>query len=202
MKTVRIIGVDPGLARMGYGVIDVQGNHLAVQDFGCLETPPEWAVPDRLKYLHAELQRLIQTHRPDVMAVEELFFYKNVTTAFAVGQARGVAVLAGAQEGIAYAEYTPMQVKLAVTGYGKADKAQIQEMVRVLLRLTERPKPDDTADALAIAITHAHSAWTGTAGQPKLREEAVQGYREAHPEANPDRTEIPRVIRYGRGVKP
>lgn len=198
MKAVRIIGVDPGLARMGYGVIDVQGNHLAAVDYGCLETPADWAMPDRLNYLYGELQRLMRSHQPDVMAVEELFFYKNVTTAFVVGQARGVAVLAGVQEGAAYAEYTPMQVKLAVTGYGKAAKTQIQDMVRVLLQLAERPKPDDTADALAVAITHAHTGWVDTVGQPQVRETAISAGQDAPGEiAVP-----PRQIGYGRGVKP
>lgn len=182
---LRIIGIDPGIARMGYGIIDVIGNRMTAVDYGTLETSAETPTPERLAILYSGLQRLLVKHQPTIMVVEQLFFYRNVTTAFVVGQARGVAILAGVQAGVTYAEYTPMQVKLAVTGYGKADKVQIQEMVRVLLNLAERPQPDDTADALAIAITHANSAWS----QGDFRtEETVQSER--------------RVIRYGRGVKP
>lgn len=154
----RILGIDPGIARMGYGIIDAVGNRLKAVGYGCIETPPEWTVPKRLQFIYQELSKITLEYQPDTMSIEELFFYKNTTTAFVVGQARGVALLAGMDANLTMAEYTPMQVKLAVTGYGKADKKQIQEMVRVLLNLTEVPKPDDTADALAIAITHAHSA--------------------------------------------
>ncbi|MCL6454429.1 MAG: crossover junction endodeoxyribonuclease RuvC [Alicyclobacillus sp.] len=192
MESLRVIGVDPGLARMGYGVIDQTGNHLHPVAFGCLETPPEWSMPRRLQHLYDGLQTLVRVHRPAVMAVEELYFYRNVTTAFAVGQARGVAVLAGVQANLDYASYTPMQVKQAVTGYGKADKRQVQEMVRVLLGLAERPQPDDTADALAVAIAHAHSAaQTSLASPPGVVREAP---------ALPGGTVRP--IRYARGVKP
>lgn len=158
MTIQRIIGIDPGIARMGYGIIDVNGNHLRPVAFGCIETPAHTPVGNRLRQIYEELSALLQQHKPDAMAVEELFFNRNTTTAFTVGQARGVAILAGVQAGVSLAEYTPMEVKLAVVGYGRADKAQVQEMVRVLLALAERPKPDDTADALAVAITHAHTA--------------------------------------------
>lgn len=191
MTSIRILGIDPGLARMGYGIIDVTGNRLSAVAYGCLETPADWSTPKRLGYLYEHLQQLIGTHEPAVMAVEELFFYKNVTTAFVVGQARGVAVLAGVQGGIEYAEYTPMEVKLAVTGYGKADKPQVQEMVRILLNLAERPQPDDTADALAVAITYAHAGW-----QDRAVAAANQGGTAA------SRTRESSVIRYGRGIKP
>lgn len=158
MTTRRILGIDPGIARMGYGVIESTGNHLKPIVFGCIETPAHAPVGARLQQIYHELGSILAEHKPDVMAVEELFFNRNTTTAFTVGQARGVAILAGVQAGVQLSEYTPMQVKLAVVGYGKASKTQVQEMVRVLLGLVERPKPDDTADALAVAITHAHTA--------------------------------------------
>lgn len=154
----RIIGIDPGIARAGYGVIDVIGNRLQPVSFGCIETPSDWSTGARLHAIHREVSDIVEKFKPEVMAVEELFFNRNTTTAFTVGQARGVILLAGVEHGVETAEYTPMQVKLAVVGYGKADKKQVQEMVRVLLHLSERPKPDDTADALAVAITHAHTA--------------------------------------------
>jgi len=163
MTIQRIMGIDPGIARMGYGIIDVNGNHLRPVSFGCIETPAHTPVGNRLGQIYEELSSLLQQHKPQVMAVEELFFNRNTTTAFTVGQARGVAILAGVQAGADLAEYTPMAVKLAVVGYGRAEKAQVQEMVRVLLGLSERPKPDDTADALAVAITHAHTAPLHTA---------------------------------------
>lgn len=143
---------------MGYGVIDLRGNQLLPVVYGCIETTPESSLMARLQLIHEQLQAILNANRPDVMAVEQLFFNRNTTTAFTVGQARGVALLAGAQFGTAYAEYTPMQVKQAVVGYGKADKQQVQQMVRLLLGLAEVPQPDDTADALAVAITHAHFA--------------------------------------------
>jgi crossover junction endodeoxyribonuclease RuvC len=158
MDQQRIIGIDPGIARMGFGIVDVAGNRVRAVDYGCIETPPEWSVAERLQKIYRDLRQIMADYQPRVMAVEELFFYRNTTTAFVVGQARGVALLAGVDHGLAVVEYTPMQVKMAVTGYGKADKKQVQDMVRILLGLTEVPKPDDTADALAIAITHAHAA--------------------------------------------
>ncbi|MDQ0188743.1 crossover junction endodeoxyribonuclease RuvC [Alicyclobacillus cycloheptanicus] len=154
----RILGIDPGIARMGYGVIERAGHSLAAVAFGCIETPAHTSDATRLLQIYQELKQCIDTYQPDVMALEQLFFNRNTTTAFIVGQARGVAMLTAAQAGLLTAEYTPMQVKLAVVGYGKADKAQVQEMVKLLLGLSERPKPDDTADALAVAITHAHTA--------------------------------------------
>jgi len=158
MKPLRILGIDPGIARLGYGIVDVQGNQLRPVAYGCLETPAHTPVASRLQTLYRGINEIIETHHPEVMAVEELFFNRNTTTAFVVGQARGVVLLAGVEHGMTDAEYTPMQVKQAVVGYGRADKTQIQYMVRLLLNLREVPKPDDTADALAIAITHAHFA--------------------------------------------
>lgn len=152
-----ILGVDPGTAITGYGVIKKEGNHLKRVAYGVIRTASQRSTSSRLKQIHQELQLIIGQYRPEVMAVEQLFFNKNVRTALAVGQARGVILLAGATAGLEIVEYTPLQVKTAVVGYGRAEKAQVQEMVRILLCLGEIPKPDDAADALAIAICHAHS---------------------------------------------
>jgi crossover junction endodeoxyribonuclease RuvC len=152
-----ILGIDPGTAITGYGVVRQEGNHLKQLACGAIRTAADLPLPDRLHQIHLELKRLITEFQPDVVAVEELFFNKNVRTVMAVGQARGVVLLSAVTAGLAVAEYTPLQVKLAVVGYGRAEKAQVQEMVRVLLCLREIPKPDDAADALAIAICHAHS---------------------------------------------
>jgi crossover junction endodeoxyribonuclease RuvC len=152
-----ILGIDPGTAIMGYGLIEKKGNRLFPLSYSCWRTPAHTPMPERLLMLYNELQALIKEHQPQQIAVEELFFNRNTTTALSVGQARGVVLLAAAQAGIPAFEYTPLQVKQAVVGYGKADKKQVQQMVRALLGLHEIPKPDDTADALAIAICHANS---------------------------------------------
>jgi crossover junction endodeoxyribonuclease RuvC len=152
-----ILGIDPGTAITGYGLLSHEGNHLKRIDFGVIRTTPDQPMADRLNTIYQNLSTLIHDFRPEAVAVEELFFNKNVRTALAVGQARGVSLLAAAQAGLSITEYTPLQVKIAVTGYGRAEKTQIQEMVRILLCLPEIPKPDDAADALAIAICHAHS---------------------------------------------
>ncbi len=146
------MGVDPGTARLGYGLVTSKGTRAAWVAHGCL-TPPAKASPaERLLYLAENLRQIIRTHSPEVVSVEKLFFSRNVTTAIAVGQARGVALLAAAEAGLPVREFTPGEVKLAVTGYGKADKEQIQFMVKTILGLRETPEPDDAADALAIAI--------------------------------------------------
>lgn len=150
----RAIGIDPGTARLGYAVVESRAGVLTLMACGCVTTPPSLSMPDRLKRIYDELQGIIEAHAPREMAVEELFFAKNVTTAVAVGQARGVALLVGAQCGLPVSEYKPMQVKQAVHGYGLATKTQVGEMVRVLLRLATVPTPDDAADAAAIAICH------------------------------------------------
>lgn len=152
-----ILGIDPGTAITGWGVVSHEGNYLKKIMFGVIRTKPDQATAHRLSHLYEELRQIIQTYRPEAIVVEELFFNKNVRTALAVGQARGVILLAGAALGLEIHEYTPLQVKLAVVGYGRAEKIQVQEMVRMLLCLPEIPKPDDAADALAIAICHAHS---------------------------------------------
>ncbi|GHU65535.1 crossover junction endodeoxyribonuclease RuvC [Clostridia bacterium] len=152
-----ILGIDPGLATMGWGIIDTDGSHHHMRGYGALITKPTQTMPARLNQLFDGVAELLRIYKPDALAFEELFFSKNVTTAMAVGAARGVALLAAARYTDALYEYTPMQVKQAITGYGKADKAQMQWMVRVLLNLEEIPKPDDAADALAVAIAHAHT---------------------------------------------
>ena len=154
---MRILGVDPGYAITGYGVIDYIGNHFQVVDYGAVTTDAGTPMPDRLLHLSVEMSNIIVRHKPEMLAIEELFFSNNAKTAIAVGQGRGVAVLEAARAGLEVYEYTPNQVKQAVVGYGRAEKKQIQEMVRMILNLESVPKPDDTADALAIAICHAHS---------------------------------------------
>ncbi len=150
---MRILGVDPGTGILGFGVIDVSKGSLALVDAGVIKTPPRQADSDRMETIFNELQEIIEATNPDAMAVEKLFFAQNVTTAMSVSQARGVVLLLGKQHGMSLHEYTPLQIKQALTGYGKATKSQIQEMVRAILRLKTIPKPDDAADALACAIT-------------------------------------------------
>lgn len=152
------LGIDPGLATTGYGLVRLTPDgSLGAVTFGVILTPPQTPAHERLLMLHRDLKELISQHRPDSCAVEKLFFQRNVSTAIAVGQARGVVMLAIAEAGLDVAEYTPNEVKQAVAGYGSAQKKQVQEMVRVLLALPEIPKPDDAADALAVAITHLHT---------------------------------------------
>ncbi len=155
---MRVLGIDPGIAITGYGVVEeVQGEPKSLA-FGVVRTPAGQPLPVRLQTIYRALRELATDWQPAAAAVEELFFSSNVRTAMSVGQARGVALLALADAGLAVAEYTPLTVKQAVTGYGNADKAQVQEMVRLLLGLAEVPRPDDAADALAVAICHLHSA--------------------------------------------
>ena len=153
-----ILGIDPGTATMGWGVIRQEGSRLRYVQHGAITTPSNWTMPQRLGRLFEGVTQLVEGYRPDTVAVEELFFNTNVTTAITVGQARGVALLAAYRAGIEVAEYTPLQVKQTITSYGRADKRQVQEMVRALLNLREIPRPDDAADGLAIAITHAFSS--------------------------------------------
>ena len=153
-----ILGIDPGTAIAGYGILQSDGDELKLVTYGAITTPSDWQMPRRLQHIYAELTALIAKYQPTDAVVEKLFFSKNVRTALSVGQARGVALLAAAQADVAIHEYTPLQVKQAVVGYGRADKNQVQQMVRMLLQLDTIPQPDDAADALAIAICHAHSA--------------------------------------------
>jgi len=152
---MRIIGIDPGTGILGFGVIEVTGNKAQLVDGGVIRTPVKEDDAVRLQTIFDELTDIIVSTKPTEMAVEKLFFAQNVTTAMTVAQARGVVLLCGMQAGLKIAEYTPQQIKQGLTGYGKADKKQIQEMVRVILRLKTVPKPDDCADALAAAITHS-----------------------------------------------
>ncbi len=153
---MRILGIDPGTATTGFGVIEKKGGNLKFLDAGVIKTPPDIAMPNRLETIYEEMRQIIIETKPDVAAVELLFFASNVTTGISVGQARGVVLLALAQAGLPIGEYTPLQVKMAVTGYGRANKQQIQEMVKNILGLNAIPRPDDAADGLAIAITHAN----------------------------------------------
>lgn len=154
---MRILGIDPGYAILGYGIIDMTGNKFNVVNYGAITTEAKESMPDRLKHLYYNLMELIEHFQPETVAIEELFFNTNTKTAIKVGQARGVAILACANSGISIAEYTPLQIKQALTGYGRADKTQVQNMVKTILNLKKVPKPDDTADALAAAICHGHS---------------------------------------------
>ena len=155
---MRILGIDPGIAIMGYGVLDYQNNKFKVIDYGAVITTNKNSLPERLQMLDKGLNDLLELHKPDAVAFEELFFNQNAKTALIVGQARGVAVLSAQKKGIDIFEYTPLQVKQAVAGYGRADKKQVQQMVKMLLNMREIPKPDDAADGLAIAICHGHSS--------------------------------------------
>lgn len=153
-----VLGIDPGTATTGYGLVRLTpSGELEAGAFGVIVTPPHTPAHQRLLMLYTDIKDLLALHHPDACAVEKLFFQRNVSTAMAVGQARGVVLLAIAETGSEVAEYTPNEVKQAVVGYGSADKHQVQEMVRTLLRLPEIPRPDDAADALAIAITHLHT---------------------------------------------
>ncbi len=156
-----ILGIDPGTATMGWGVVRQEGNRLRYVQHGAITTPSDWEMPRRLGRLFDGVTELVRGYRPEAVAIEELFFNTNTTTAITVGQARGVAILAAYKAGIEVAEYTPLQVKQAITSYGRADKRQVQEMVKALLNLREIPKPDDAADGLAIAICHAFSSRMG-----------------------------------------
>ena len=153
-----VLGIDPGYALMGWGVVESEGSRMRLVAYGCIETKAGVPMQDRLRTLQLGIRDLLSIYKPDDVAFEELFFARNVTTALMVGAARGAAIIAAAEYTENLYEYTPMQIKQAVTGYGKADKKQIQQMVKLLLKLDEIPKPDDAADAVAIAICHARSS--------------------------------------------
>ncbi len=153
-----ILGVDPGIAILGYGLVKYEANRFTVIDYGAITTDSGINMSARLTIIYDRLVDIIERHNPDAFAIEELFFNKNIKTALTVGHARGVAVLAGSKSGVQVYEYTPLQVKQAVVGYGRADKNQMQQMVKVILNLGEIPKPDDVADALAVAICHGNSS--------------------------------------------
>jgi len=153
-----IMGIDPGLATIGYGIIEKRGNRAAAVDYGVIQTPPSEARPARLAMIYDALSKLIAKHKPEEIAVEELFFNKNITTALPVAEARGVLLLCAVRECGRLFEYTPLQIKQALTGVGRAEKRQVQYMVKTMLSLREVPKPDDAADALAAALCHAFTA--------------------------------------------
>ena len=153
-----VLGIDPGTAITGYGLVKGEDDELTLVTYGAITTSSDWPLPERLQRIYQELAALIEDQQPTAVAVEELFFSKNVRTALSVGQARGVALLAAANAGLPIHEYTPLQVKQAIVGYGRATKDQVQQMVRMLLALDSVPQPDDAADAIAVAICHIHSA--------------------------------------------
>lgn len=153
---MRILGLDPGTATTGYGIIDVEDGEFTAVTYGVITTPAKMEMPYRLQMIQQELQALLDEYQPETAGIEEVFFGRNVTTAITVGQARGVLMLTLVNAGIPIGEYSPPKIKDAVTGYGKADKHQVQLMVRNMLDLEETPRPDDAADGLAVAITHYH----------------------------------------------
>ncbi len=162
---MKVLGIDPGTAALGYGIVERSGGRLREVDHGCLTTTPDVTLPERLLAIHALVDELIALHEPDVVGVERLFFSKNVQTALGVGQARGVILLAAAQHGVPVREATPSEVKSAIAGYGAADKEQVARMVQLVLGMSERPRPDDAADALAIATWVANT--DRAAGAPR-----------------------------------
>lgn len=151
---MRILGIDPGYGIVGWGLIDAD-NGIQVIDYGVVSTPKELTLPERLEVIYSSIQSLINSYKPDVMAVEELFYFKNQTTVIPVAEARGVILLSARMCKLPIFEYTPLQIKQALTGFGRAEKAQVQYMVKTLLGLEKVPKPDDAADALAVAICHS-----------------------------------------------
>jgi crossover junction endodeoxyribonuclease RuvC len=152
-----VLGIDPGYALMGWGVVESEGNRMKLINYGCIETKAGVPMQNRLRTLQLGVRDLLNIYKPDDVAFEELFFARIVTTALMVGAARGAAIIAAAEYTNSLYEYTPMQIKQAITGYGKADKKQIQQMVKLLLKLDDIPKPDDAADAIACAITHCQA---------------------------------------------
>ena len=165
---MRILGIDPGYAIMGWGVLDVEGNRFRVVACDSLLTDKDTPMPQRLEQLYMGLGEIIEKYKPEAAAIEELYFNNNAKTAIMVGEARGVAILACSRGGLEINEYTPLQIKQALVGYGRADKKQVQQMVKTILNLEKVPKPDDTADALAAAICHGHSSG-GVGGKRELR---------------------------------
>jgi len=191
-----VLGIDPGTAALGYGLVEQQAGRLRAVEFGCLVTSADLPLGDRLAVIHAKVADLIREHRPVLMGVERLFFSRNVQTAFAVGQARGVVLLAAAQARIPVREATPNEVKLAVAGSGSADKLQVQKMVAAILGLKALPEPDDAADALAMAICVAHRERPAASGEaPADREKAAVLDRSSIEPITRGRTPYERAVR-------
>lgn len=164
---MRILGIDPGTAIVGYSIVDYKENKINLIKYGCVFTDKNLPMEDRLLQIFNELEEIIDLYAPQFMAIEELFFFKNNKTIISVGQARGVIILAGKKNNLQIESYTPLQVKMGITGYGKANKKQVQLMVQKILKLDEIPKPDDAADAIAVAITHINSL-TNSLYTPKV----------------------------------
>lgn len=158
VKILRILGIDPGYATIGYGVIEYDNFRFKTISYGAITTTPDKSFPDRLCDIYTDMQTLIKTYNPNCLSIEKLYFNTNTTTAIDVAQARGVILLAARENNMGIYEYTPLQVKQSITGYGRAEKHQVMEMVKNLLQLNSVPKPDDTADALALAICHGHTS--------------------------------------------
>ena len=181
---MRIFGIDPGSVRTGYGCVDTDGTRHTLVTCGVLAPPAGATLPDRLHVIHAGLTRLLRSSAPQCVVIEDLFHARNVRSALVLGHARGVAVLAAVEAGVPLVEYTPAEIKLAVVGYGRADKTQVQHMVKLLLGLAAAPSPHDASDALAVAICHAHSGTSALAARATRRlPRALTSWREYRPEA-------------------
>lgn len=172
---MRVMGIDPGYAIVGYGVLDEGGGKVLPVTFGAVTTEAHTRFEDRLQEVYGDMRQLLDAYKPDAMAIETLFFNTNTTTAVGVAEARGVILLAARQTGVDIYEYSPSQVKQGITGFGKATKSQIQEMTRRLLKLKAIPQPDDAADALAVALCHANSAHSHQFGRTRTRQQEL-GY--------------------------
>ena len=168
-----VLGIDPGTAALGYGIVERNGGRLREVDHGCLVTSPDLGLPDRLLAFHSLVDELLTLHQPHLLGIERLFFSRNVQTAFGVGQARGVVLLAAAQHGTPVRDATPNEVKSAITGYGAADKEQVQRMVQLVLGMSEVPRPDDAADALAIATWAANVEREGPVATARVMDRAA-----------------------------
>lgn len=155
---MRILGIDPGIALVGYGLIEIKGSSMKMLEYGTIETASTSRTPTRLAYIYEAISEIIEEYGPEELAIEELFINKNIKTAIKVGQARGVEILACVNHGLEVYEYTPLQIKNALTGHGRAEKHQVQDMVKTILKLDDIPRPDDAADALACAICHGFSS--------------------------------------------
>ncbi len=164
---MRVIGIDPGTAIVGYGIVDYEKGKYNLIDYGCINTDKNLPMEDRLLIIYNDLKKILEKYSPNEMAVEDLFYFKNNKTVISVGQARGVILLAGKEKNIILNNYTPLQVKIGISGYGRATKNQVQQMVKTILNLEEIPKPDDAADAIAIAITHINTLLSGIPNQTK-----------------------------------